>query len=166
MNDWVGGRFSLWSSVGLSICLAIGPDHFEDLLRGAGAMDQHFRDSPTEKNIPTLLALISIWYNNFWQAESEAIIPYTQYLRNLPAYLQQGIMESNGKGVDRNGNAINYQTGTLIWGASGTNAQHAFFSIDSSGNQIDPNRFYWVQRILTRNRRPSSQVVVQLYCTN
>ena len=115
MNDWVGGRFSLWSSVGLSICLAIGPEHFEDLLRGAGAMDQHFRDSPTEKNIPTLLALISIWYNNF-EAESEAIIPYTQYLRNLPAYLQQGIMESNGKGVDRNGNAINYQTGTLIWG--------------------------------------------------
>ena len=141
MNDWVGGRFSLWSSAGLSICLAIGPDHFEDLLRGAGAMDQHFRDSPTEKNIPTLLALISIWYNNFWQAESEAIIPYTQYLRNLPAYLQQGIMESNGKGVDRNGNAINYQTGTLIWGASGTNAQHAFFQLIHQGTKLIPTDF-------------------------
>ena len=141
MNDWVGGRFSLWSTVGLSICLAVGPEHFEQLLQGAGAMDRHFHDSPAEKNIPTLLALISIWYNNFWKAESEAIVPYTQYLRSLPAYLQQGIMESNGKGVDRNGQPVNYQTGTLIWGASGTNAQHAFFQLIHQGTKLIPTDF-------------------------
>lgn len=141
MNDWVGGRFSLWSTVGLSICLAVGPKHFEELLEGAGAMDRHFRHSPAEQNIPTLLALISIWYNNFWGAESEAIVPYTQYLRNLPAYLQQGIMESNGKGVDRNGQPIDYQTGTIIWGASGTNAQHAFFQLIHQGTKLIPTDF-------------------------
>ena len=141
MNDWVGGRFSLWSTVGLSICLAVGPEYFEQLLQGAGAMDRHFRNSPAEKNIPTLLALISIWYNNFWKAESEAIVPYTQYLRSLPAYLQQGIMESNGKGVDRNGQPINYQTGTIIWGASGTNAQHAFFQLIHQGTKLIPTDF-------------------------
>jgi len=148
MNDWVGGRFSLWSAVGLSICLAIGPDAFDQLLAGAGAMDDHFRTASFEKNIPIMLGLIGLWYNNFWEAESEAIIPYTQYLRNLPAYLQQGIMESNGKYVDRNGTPVNYQTGTLIWGASGTNAQHAFFQLMHQGTKLIPADFIGFQKSL------------------
>ena len=141
MKDWVGGRFSLWSAVGLSISLAVGPDHFDQLLVGAHQMDEHFRTRPFKENIPVVLALISIWYNNFWEAESEAVIPYTQYLRNLPAYLQQGIMESNGKGVDRNGEKVNYQTGTIIWGGSGTNAQHAFFQHIHQGTKLIPADF-------------------------
>ena len=141
MKDWVGGRFSLWSAVGLSIALAVGPDHFEALLAGAHKMDEHFKNTPFQENIPVVLALISVWYNNFWEAESEAIIPYTQYLRNLPAYLQQGIMESNGKGVDRNGENIDYQTGTIIWGGSGTNAQHAFFQHIHQGTKLIPADF-------------------------
>ena len=141
MNDWVGGRFSLWSNVGLSICLAIGPKNFEDLLQGAGKMDQHFRKADFKENIPVILALITVWYNNFWEVETEAIIPYSQYLRNLPAYLQQAIMESNGKGVDRNGKAVNYQTGNIIWGASGTNAQHAFFQLMHQGTKMIPADF-------------------------
>lgn len=159
MNDWVGGRFSLWSSVGLSICLAVGPQNFEQLLQGAGAMDRHFRDSPTEKNIPTLLALISVWYNNFWNAESEAIVPYTQYLRNLPAYLQQGIMESNGKGVDRNGKPVNYQTGTIIWGASGTNAQHAFFQLIHQGTKLIPTDFIGFAKALYGNQDHQDKLI-------
>ena len=141
MNDWVGGRFSLWSTVGLSICLAIGPSHFEDLLQGAGKMDEHFRTANFKENIPVILALITVWYNNFWEVETEAIIPYSQYLRNLPAYLQQAIMESNGKGVDRNGESIEYQTGNIIWGASGTNAQHAFFQLMHQGTKMIPADF-------------------------
>ena len=141
MKDWVGGRFSLWSAVGLSIALAVGPDHFDALLAGAHKMDEHFRSADFKENIPVVLALISVWYNNFWEAESEAIIPYTQYLRNLPAYLQQGIMESNGKGVDRNGETIDYQTGTIIWGGSGTNAQHAFFQHIHQGTKLIPADF-------------------------
>ena len=141
MKDWVGGRFSLWSAVGLSIALAVGPDHFNALLRGAHKMDQHFKNTPFQENIPVVLSLLSIWYNNFWNAESEAIIPYTQYLRNLSAYLQQGIMESNGKGVDRNGEKVNYQTGTIIWGGSGTNAQHAFFQHIHQGTKLIPADF-------------------------
>ena len=141
MKDWVGGRFSLWSAVGLSIALAVGPDHFNALLRGAHKMDEHFKNTPFQENIPVVLSLLSIWYNNFWKAESEAIIPYTQYLRNLPAYLQQGIMESNGKGVDRNGEKVNYQTGTIIWGGSGTNAQHAFFQHIHQGTKLIPADF-------------------------
>jgi glucose-6-phosphate isomerase len=141
MNDWVGGRFSLWSTVGLSICLAIGPSHFEDLLQGAGKMDEHFRTANFKENIPVILALITVWYNNFWGVETEAIIPYSQYLRNLPAYLQQAIMESNGKGVDRNGESIEYQTGNIIWGASGTNAQHAFFQLMHQGTKMIPADF-------------------------
>ena len=141
MNDWVGGRFSLWSSVGLSICLAVGPKNFEALLQGAGKMDQHFRNADFKENMPVLLALITVWYNNFWGVETEAIIPYSQYLRNLPAYLQQAIMESNGKGVDRNGQPVNYQTGNVIWGASGTNAQHAFFQLMHQGTKMIPADF-------------------------
>ena len=139
MKDWVGGRFSLWSSVGLIICLAIGPVQFKELLEGAGKMDYHFRNSPFEKNIPVVLGLISVWYSNFWGSESQAIIPYTQYIRNLPAILQQAFMESNGKIVGRDGNFVNYQTGSIIWGASGTNAQHAFFQLIHSKN------FYYVK---------------------
>ena len=141
MKDWVGGRFSLWSAVGLSIALAVGPDHFDALLAGAHKMDEHFKSADFQENIPVVLALISVWYNNFWEAESEAIIPYTQYLRNLPAYLQQGIMESNGKGVDRNGETIDYETGTIIWGGSGTNAQHAFFQHIHQGTKLIPADF-------------------------
>ena len=141
MNDWVGGRFSLWSAVGLSICLSVGYKHFDAFLNGAAAMDEHFKTASFEENIPVQLGLISIWYNNFWGAESEAIIPYTQYLKNFPAYLQQGIMESNGKGVDRNGDPIDYQTGTIIWGASGTNAQHAFFQLMHQGTKLIPADF-------------------------
>ncbi len=141
MNDWVGGRFSLWSTVGLSICLAIGPKNFKDLLQGAGKMDEHFRTADFKENMPVILALITVWYNNFWEVETEAIIPYSQYLRNLPAYLQQAIMESNGKGVDQNGKPVDYQTGNIIWGASGTNAQHAFFQLMHQGTKMIPADF-------------------------
>ena len=151
MKDWVGGRFSLWSSVGLIICLAIGPIQFKELLEGAGKMDYHFRNSPFEKNIPVVLGLISVWYNNFWGSESQAIIPYTQYLRNLPAYLQQAFMESNGKIVGRDGNLVNYQTGSIIWGASGTNAQHAFFQHIHQGTKLIPVDFIGFKNSLFNN---------------
>ncbi len=139
--DWVGGRFSLWSAVGLSISLSVGYENFEALLEGAHEMDEHFKNTPFEENIPVILGMLSIWYNNFFEAESEAIIPYSQYLHRLPAYLQQGIMESNGKSVDRNGNPVNYQTGTIIWGEPGTNAQHAFFQLIHQGTKLIPAEF-------------------------
>lgn len=151
MSDWVGGRFSLWSTVGLSICLAVGPDHFKALLRGAGKMDLHFQETPFKQNIPVVLGLLSIWYNNLWGAESEAIIPYTEYLKNLPAYLQQGIMESNGKYVGRDGKPVDYQTGTIIWGASGTNAQHAFFQLIHQGTKLIPVDFIGFKKSLNGN---------------
>ena len=151
MNEWVGGRFSLWSTVGLSICLALGPDQFKKLLNGAGKMDHHFKETPFEKNIPVVLALLSVWYNNLYGAESEAIIPYTQYLRNLPSYLQQGIMESNGKYVGRDGKPVNYQTGTIIWGAPGTNAQHAFFQLIHQGTKLIPADFIGFKKSLNGN---------------
>ncbi len=141
MWDWVGGRFSLWSAVGLSISLAVGFDNFDELLTGANEMDEHFKTADFDKNIPVVLALLSIWYNNFFGAESEALIPYTQYLQKLAPYLQQGIMESNGKSVDRNGNAVNYQTGTIIWGEPGTNSQHAFFQLIHHGTKLIPTDF-------------------------
>ena len=152
MNDWVGGRFSLWSTVGLSIALAVGPKHFEALLNGAGQMDVHFKTSTFDKNIPVVLALISIWYNNFWGAETEVLVPYTEYLRQLPAYLQQGIMESNGKGVGRDGKAVAHQTGTIIWGASGTNAQHAFFQLIHQGTKLIPADFIGFRKSLHGNQ--------------
>jgi len=151
MNDWVGGRFSLWSTVGLSICLAVGPDHFKALLHGAGKMDLHFQETPFKQNIPVVLGLLSIWYNNLWGAESEAIIPYTEYLKNLPAYLQQGAMESNGKYVGRDGTPLDYQTGTIIWGASGTNAQHAFFQLIHQGTKLIPADFIGFKKSLNGN---------------
>jgi len=141
MWDWVGGRFSLWSAVGLTIALAVGFENFDDLLKGANEMDDHFRTTPHDKNIPVVLALLSIWYNNFFGAESEALIPYTQYLQKLAPYLQQGIMESNGKSVGRDGKPVNYQTGTIIWGEPGTNSQHAFFQLIHQGTKLIPTDF-------------------------
>ena len=141
MKDWVGGRFSLWSAVGLSISLALGYKHFESLLDGAHKMDTHFRTANFKENIPVISALLTVWYNNFFNAESEAIIPYTQYLNQFATYLQQGIMESNGKSVDRDGNPVNYQTGTLIWGEPGTNSQHAFFQLIHQGTKLIPADF-------------------------
>ncbi|MGG7033904.1 MAG: glucose-6-phosphate isomerase [Flavobacterium sp.] len=141
MWDWVGGRFSLWSPVGLSISLSIGFDNFEKLLKGAYEMDEHFRTSDFDKNIPVILALLSVWYNNFFGSESEALIPYAQSLQKLAPYLQQGIMESNGKSTDRNGNPVNYQTGTIIWGEPGTNSQHAFFQLIHQGTKLIPVDF-------------------------
>src|SRR5690606_19105563 len=141
MWDWVGGRFSLWSAVGISIALSIGYKNFEELLSGAHEMDLHFRETPFQENIPIVLALISVWYNNFFGAETEAIIPYTQYLHRFSAYLQQGIMESNGKSMDRNGNRVSHQTGTIIWGEPGTNSQHAFFQLIHQGTKLIPTDF-------------------------
>ncbi|MFC0603216.1 glucose-6-phosphate isomerase [Winogradskyella pulchriflava] len=141
MKDWVGGRFSLWSAVGLSISLAVGYENFDSLLEGANKMDEHFKTADFETNIPVLSALLTIWYNNFFNAESEAIIPYTQYLNQFATYLQQGIMESNGKSVDRNGNPVDYQTGTIIWGEPGTNSQHAFFQLIHQGTKLIPADF-------------------------
>jgi len=141
MWDWVGGRFSLWSAVGLSISLAVGYNQFDELLEGAHQMDLHFKNEAFSKNIPVQLALLSIWYNNFFKAESEAVIPYTQYLQKLPSYLQQAIMESNGKSVDRNGEAVSYQTGNIIWGEPGTNSQHAFFQLIHQGTKLIPADF-------------------------
>ena len=141
MWDWVGGRFSLWSAVGLSISLAVGFDNFNKLLKGANAMDDHFKTADFDKNIPVILALLSIWYNNFFGAESEALIPYTQYLQKLAPYLQQGIMESNGKSIGRDGKPVNYQTGTIIWGEPGTNSQHAFFQLIHQGTKLIPTDF-------------------------
>lgn len=141
MWDWVGGRFSLWSAVGLTISLAVGYDNFEELLEGANEMDEHFQTADFAKNIPVILALLSIWYNNFFGAESEALIPYTQYLQKLAPYLQQGTMESNGKSIGRDGKLVNYQTGTIIWGEPGTNAQHAFFQLIHQGTKLIPADF-------------------------
>jgi glucose-6-phosphate isomerase len=141
LEEWVGGRFSLWSGVGLSISLAVGFDNYKALLEGAEEMDIHYRSTPFDKNIPVILALISIWYNNFYLAETEAVLPYSQYLKKLPDYLQQAIMESNGKGVDRNGDTIDYQTGTIVWGSTGTNMQHAFMQLVHQGTKLIPADF-------------------------
>ncbi len=139
--DWVGGRFSLWSAVGLSIACSIGFDNFIELLEGAHIVDNHFRNTPFEENIPVILALIGVWYTNFFAAETEAILPYEQYLHRLTAYLQQGSMESNGKYVDRNGKKVNYQTGPIVWGEPGTNGQHAFYQLIHQGTKLIPCDF-------------------------
>ncbi|MBK9744619.1 MAG: glucose-6-phosphate isomerase [Saprospiraceae bacterium] len=139
--DWVGGRYSLTSAIGLSIALAIGYDNFESLLTGFYKMDRHFAKTPFEKNIPVLLALIGIWHTNFCGAESEAILPYDQYLHRFAAYFQQGNMESNGKSIDRNGKPVSYQTGPIIWGEPGTNGQHAFYQLIHQGTRLIPCDF-------------------------
>lgn len=139
--DWVGGRYSLWSAIGLSIVLGIGYENYIELLDGAHAMDNHFRNTEFNKNIPVILALIGIWYNNFYGAETEAILPYDQYLHRFAAYFQQGNMESNGKYVDRNGEQVDYQTGPVIWGEPGTNGQHAFYQLIHQGTKLIPCDF-------------------------
>ncbi len=139
--DWVGGRYSLWSAIGLSIAVSIGMENFEDLLTGAFAMDEHFRTAPLERNIPVVHALLGIWYNNFFDAQSYAILPYDQYLHRFPAYLQQGDMESNGKSVTRDGKRVDYSTGPVIWGEPGTNGQHAFYQLIHQGTKLIPADF-------------------------
>ncbi|MCM4159081.1 glucose-6-phosphate isomerase [Antarcticibacterium flavum] len=152
MWDWVGGRFSLWSAVGLSISLAVGFDQFDQLLQGAHKMDEHFKKEELRSNIPVQLALLSVWYNNFFKAESEAVIPYTQYLQKLPSYLQQAIMESNGKSVNRNGKPVSYETGNIIWGEPGTNSQHAFFQLIHQGTKLIPADFIGFKESLYGNK--------------
>jgi glucose-6-phosphate isomerase len=139
--DWVGGRYSLWSAIGLSIAVAIGMDNFEELLAGAYAMDEHFRTAPPERNIPLILALLGIWYNNFFGAATHAILPYDQYLHRFPAYFQQGDMESNGKRTSRSGETVDYATGPVIWGEPGTNGQHAFYQLIHQGTRLIPVDF-------------------------
>ncbi|PSU67840.1 glucose-6-phosphate isomerase [Photobacterium phosphoreum] len=139
--DWVGGRYSLWSAIGLSISLAVGFDNFVKLLEGGHAMDNHFVQAPLEQKLPVILALIGIWYNNFHGAETEAILPYDQYMHRFPAYFQQGNMESNGKYVDRGGKPVDYQTGPIIWGEPGTNGQHAFYQLIHQGTKLIPCDF-------------------------
>ncbi|MPW37726.1 glucose-6-phosphate isomerase [Vibrio sp. B1Z05] len=139
--DWVGGRYSLWSAIGLSIALGVGYDNFIELLTGAHEMDNHFKSTELENNIPTILALIGIWYNNFHGSESETILPYDQYMHRFAAYFQQGNMESNGKYTDRNGDAVDYQTGPIIWGEPGTNGQHAFYQLIHQGTKLIPCDF-------------------------
>ncbi len=139
--DWVGGRYSLWSAIGLSICLSVGYDHFEALLAGAEAMDTHFASAPFESNIPVILGLLGIWYVNFFNAPTHAILPYDQYMHRFAAYFQQGDMESNGKTIDRTGKRVNYATGPVIWGEPGTNGQHAFYQLIHQGTQLIPADF-------------------------
>jgi glucose-6-phosphate isomerase len=139
--EWVGGRYSLWSAIGLSIACTVGFEHFIELLDGAHAMDTHFKETPFEKNIPVLLAMIGVWYNNFFGAQTEAILPYDQYMHRFPAYFQQGNMESNGKSVDRSGHDVRYQTGPIIWGEPGTNGQHAFYQLIHQGTKLIPCDF-------------------------
>lgn len=139
--DWVGGRYSLWSAIGLSIVLAVGYDNFEQLLRGANETDEHFRTADFAENIPVIMGLLGIWYRNFFDAGTYAILPYSQYLDRFPAYLQQGDMESNGKCVDRNGDFVDYETGPVIWGEPGTNGQHAFYQLIHQGTEMIPADF-------------------------
>ena len=159
MWNWVGGRYSLWSAVGLSISLTIGYNNFELLLKGAYKADVHFNNEPFEKNIPVVLALIGIWYNNFFNAESEAIIPYSQYLNLFPIYLQQTAMESNGKSIDRSGLPVDYQTGTLIWGTPGTNSQHSFFQLLHQGTKLIPTDFIGFREALHDNKEHQDKLM-------
>lgn len=163
MWDWVGGRFSLWSAVGLTISLAVGYTNFEALLKGAHEMDVHFLETSYDSNIPVVLALLSVWYNNFFNAETECIVPYSQYLNKLVAYLQQGIMESNGKRVDRNGNPIAYQTGTIVWGSTGTNAQHAFFQLIHQGTKLIPTDFIAFKHSLYGNKDHQDKLLANCF---
>jgi glucose-6-phosphate isomerase len=139
--DWVGGRYSMWSAIGLAIMVAIGPQHFRELLAGAHGMDEHFRSAPFARNLPLLLALLGLWYDDFHDAETYAVLPYSQYLARLPAYLQQLDMESNGKSVDLDGRPVDYQTGPIVWGQPGTNGQHAFYQLIHQGTKLVPCDF-------------------------
>ena len=163
MWDWIGGRFSLWSAVGISIALAVGFENFDALLEGANKMDEHFKNEDFDNNIPVVLALLSIWYNNFYGAETEAVIPYTQYLSRFSAYLQQGIMESNGKSVDRDGNRINYQSGSIVWGEPGTNAQHAFFQLMHQGTKLIPASFIGFKKSLFGNTDHHNKLMANFF---
>ena len=163
MWNWVGGRFSLWSTVGLSISLAVGFDNFHQLLKGAFEMDEHFKNEPFEKNIPVVLSMLSIWYNNFFGADSEVILPYSQYLNKLSAYLQQAIMESNGKSVDRNGDRVNYQTGNIIWGSAGTNSQHAYMQLVHQGTKLIPADFIGFEESLYGNEEHHAKLMANFY---
>lgn len=163
MWDWVGGRFSLWSTVGLSISLAVGFKNFKELLVGAFEMDQHFKNTPFKDNAPVVLSLIGIWYTNFFNAETEAILPYTQYLSKLAPYLQQAIMESNGKSVDRNGNKVNYQTGNVIWGSTGTNSQHAFMQLLHQGTKLIPSDFIGFKESLYGNNEHHDKLMANFF---
>ena len=151
MYDFIGGRFSMWGSVGLSIALSIGYDNFEKFLKGAEKMDNHFKNASFEKNIPVCLALIGIWNSNFLNSETQAIIPYNESLCFLPNYLQQAMMESNGKNTDRYGNKIDYNTGSIIWGGTGTNTQHAFFQLIHQSNKLIPCDFIGFKKSLHGN---------------
>jgi glucose-6-phosphate isomerase len=139
--DWVGGRYSLWSSIGLPIALYVGMDSFEELLQGGFEMDEHFRSAPLHENMPVILGLLGVWYNNFFGAQTHAIFPYDQCLNRFPAYFQQGDMESNGKFVDRDGNRVDYSTGPILWGEPGTNGQHAFYQLIHQGTKLVPADF-------------------------
>jgi glucose-6-phosphate isomerase len=160
--DWVGGRYSLWSAIGLSIALAVGMDRFEELLDGAHTMDEHFRTTPLENNAPVLLALIGVWYTNFFGVTSHAILPYDQYLHRFPAYLQQGDMESNGKRVRRNGQFVDYPTGPVIWGEPGTNGQHAFYQLLHQGTQLIPSDF--IAPVLSQNPIGNHHAILLANC--
>ena len=140
--DWVGGRYSLWSAIGLSIALYIGMDNFEELLTGAFEMDEHFLNTPLRANLPVILGVLGVWYNNFFGAQTLAILPYDQYMHRFPAYFQQGDMESNGKSVDRDGQRVDVSTGPILWGEPGTNGQHAFYQLIHQGTKTDPLRFF------------------------
>ncbi|MGM5469326.1 glucose-6-phosphate isomerase [Flavobacteriaceae bacterium LMO-SS05] len=163
MWNWVGGRFSLWSAVGLTISLALGFEHFDKLLLGAHKMDEHFKNEPFNKNIPVITALLSVWYNNFFGVQTEAVIPYSQYLNQFATYLQQGIMESNGKRVDRSGNPVNYQTGTIIWGEPGTNSQHAFFQLIHQGTKLIPAEFIGFSKSLYGNTNHQDKLMSNFF---
>jgi glucose-6-phosphate isomerase len=163
MWNWVGGRFSLWSAVGLSISLSVGYSNFENLLEGAHKMDEHFKNEPFEKNIPIIMACLSVWYNNFFKFETEAVIPYTQYLNQFATYLQQAIMESNGKSIDRNGDLVDYQTSTIVWGEPGTNAQHAFFQLLHQGTKIVPADFIAFAKSLHGNKEHQDKLMSNFF---
>lgn len=163
MWSWVGGRFSLWSTVGLSISLAIGFKNFHNLLIGAFEMDEHFKNTPFEKNAPIIASLIGVWYTNFFNAETEVILPYTQYLTKFAPYLQQAIMESNGKSVDRNGENINYQTGNIIWGSTGTNAQHAFMQLLHQGTKLIPADFIGFKQSLHGDKEHHKKLMANFF---
>ncbi|MEN8187055.1 MAG: glucose-6-phosphate isomerase [Bacteroidota bacterium] len=163
MWDWVGGRYSLWSAVGLSISLAVGFENFDTLLKGAFDMDEHFKNTSFDKNLPVTLALLTIWYNNFFNTDSEVVIPYTQYLEKLAPFLQQLSMESNGKSVDRDGNKLTYQTGNIIWGNTGTNVQHAFMQLVHQGTKLIPVDFIGFEESLYGNTDHHQKLMANFY---